>query len=60
MNKRKNKKMAYIAPKIITQMIELEQGIAAGSANINTGSSDQTPQEREMEAGWSNSKDFDI
>jgi len=38
----------------------LEQGIAAGSANINTGKTDDVPNEREFNSGWSNGKDFDI
>ncbi|MDR0264763.1 MAG: hypothetical protein LBJ04_16210 [Sphingobacterium sp.] len=53
-------KLVYIAPRVTAQEVELEQGIAAGSANINTGSDGQTPKEREYETGWSNGKDFDI
>lgn len=57
--KQKNK---YIPPKIEMFQIELEQSVAAGSANINTGSQNagQIPSEREFESGWSNNKDYDI
>ncbi|WP_343557753.1 hypothetical protein [Sphingobacterium sp.] len=54
------KKEAYIAPQITVDLIELEQGIAAGSANINTGSDSQTPQEKSWDNGWNNNQDFDI
>lgn len=53
----------YIAPRIQCTWIEFEQSIAAGSANINSGSdssNSQEPSERQWESGWSNNKDFDI
>ncbi|MDR2275972.1 MAG: hypothetical protein LBF27_34010 [Sphingobacterium sp.] len=59
-NKIKKKKLEYIAPRIVSTTVELEQGIAAGSANINTGADNQVPQEREWESGWSNGRDFDL
>ncbi|MDR3006473.1 MAG: hypothetical protein LBV59_00985 [Sphingobacterium sp.] len=54
------KKAAYIAPQITVNVIELENGIAAGSATINTGSDSQTPQEKSWDNGWTNNQDFDI
>lgn len=61
MKNEKHKKQ-YIPPKIGMFQIELEQSVAAGSANINSGSQDasQTPSEREFESGWSNNRDYDI
>jgi hypothetical protein len=61
-NKKQNHKQKYIPPKIGMFQVELEQSVAAGSANINTGSQDasQTPSEREFQSGWSNNKDYDI
>jgi hypothetical protein len=58
----KEQKHKYIPPKIEMIQIELEQSMAAGSANINSGSqnSSQTPSERTFEPGWSNNKDYDI
>lgn len=59
----KKEKMKYISPRLDVQQVEFEQSIAAGSANINTGSdssNSQTPSEREWESGWSNNKDFDL
>ena len=62
MKKDIKKKLAYVSPLISTVNVEMEQGIAAGSANINSGSSSnsQVPQEREFENGWSNNRDFDL
>lgn len=61
--KQRNKK-AYVPPRMELLYVEFEQSIAAGSANINTGSdsgaANQTPTEREWESGWSNSRDFDL
>ncbi|WP_343566085.1 hypothetical protein [Sphingobacterium sp.] len=60
--KNEQHKKQYIPPKIGMFQIELEQSVAAGSANINSGSQDasQTPSEREFESGWSNNRDYDI
>lgn len=55
----KTKKM-YQAPRVYAEKIEMEQGIAAGSSDINTGRDSQTPKEREWDNNWSNGKDFDI
>lgn len=65
MNTQKQKhKKAYVPPRMEMLHVEFEQSIAAGSANINTGSdggsASQTPTEREWESGWSNSGDFDL
>ena len=54
------KKVSYVSPNITVDIIELEQGIAAGSADINTGSNSQTPKEKVWDNGWSNNQDFDI
>lgn len=64
MNKKTAKERGrYIAPRILSTQIEFEQSIAAGSANINSGSDSSNSQgvsERQWESGWSNNKDFDI
>lgn len=60
MKEKMKKKSKYIAPQMTTVFIAMEEGIAAGSANINTGSDSQTPQEREFESGWSNNRDMDL
>lgn len=61
---KEREKMKYVSPKMEIFQVEFEQSIAAGSANINTGSdsgsANQTPTEREWESGWSNNKDFDL
>ncbi|MHC8949168.1 hypothetical protein [Sphingobacterium hungaricum] len=45
-------------------LVESEEGIAAGSAKVKTGWStngeQNQPKEKEWEAGWNNSKDFDL
>lgn len=64
MKRQKEEREKYISPKIEIFQVEFEQSIAAGSANINTGSdsgsANQTPTEREWESGWSNNRDFDL
>ncbi|MDF2514903.1 MAG: hypothetical protein K0R59_199 [Sphingobacterium sp.] len=35
----KTEKVKYIKPSIQSNRVEMEQGIAAGSANVNSGSS---------------------
>ncbi|MEI2273099.1 hypothetical protein OHD16_13195 [Sphingobacterium sp. ML3W] len=60
MEKEIKKRLKYVSPRLTTELVELEQGIAAGSANINTGKTDDVPNEREFNSGWSNGKDFDI
>lgn len=50
----------YIIPKITLRIIELEQGIAAGSGNIKTSPDKQGPNIRGWENGWTNGNDFDI
>ncbi|WET68613.1 hypothetical protein [Sphingobacterium sp.] len=60
MENKTKRKLAYLAPKIFVEQVEMEQGIAAGSADINTGRDSQTPREREWDSNWSNGKDFDI
>jgi len=60
MKQKIRKKLPYQAPRVQVEKVEMEQGIAAGSADINTGRDSQTPKEREWNNNWSNGKDFDI
>lgn len=58
-NKRK-----YEKPLLDASILLLEQGIAAGSAEVNVGvdTMEHTPKVEEWESGWSNtpSRDFDL
>ncbi|WP_337085683.1 hypothetical protein [Elizabethkingia anophelis] len=51
-------KRGYIPPMIVTERIELEMGIAAGSAVVNPVSNTGTIQE-EWDKGTDRNKDFD-
>lgn len=47
-----NQKMAYAAPKIEVLVVELEQGIAAGSASSSTPTVDDSFEQGTGGAGW--------
>ncbi len=60
--KRKQERRPYVAPEIAARVVELEQGIASGSAAVNPGgsSSSSTPQTEDWLDNGSQNKDFDI
>ena len=51
----KEKKLTYIAPVCIGVIVEMEQGIAAGSANVNSPS-DSGEVKDSWETGGDNNK----
>ncbi|UIR55977.1 hypothetical protein LZQ00_17150 [Sphingobacterium sp. SRCM116780] len=55
-------KRYYTVPSIVAIGVELEQGIAAASANINPGNSSTpyTPQVTDWTNAGSQNKDFDL
>lgn len=60
--KRKKNRMPYVAPQVTVIVVELEQGIAAGSAQVNPGNSSDplTPKTEDWFDSGSQNKDFDI
>ena len=57
-----NKLKRYTVPTIVAIGVELEQGIAAASANINPGNSSTpyTPKVTDWTNAGSQNKDFDL
>ena len=57
-----NPKREYMSPEITCTLIELESGIAAGSAVLSAGDSGtpDTPQAEDWQSGGSFNKDNDI
>ncbi|AQX06826.1 hypothetical protein KRE40_16885 [Elizabethkingia meningoseptica] len=58
---RKCKKRMYITPEIETLLVKMEQGIAAQSAVINIGGSQNIPEIEDWNNGGDiGNKDFDL
>jgi len=53
------KKLAYIAPKVNTTIIELEQGIAAGSACARPEDGNSGQVSEQWEAGSTDNRNLD-
>lgn len=53
------KKLAYIAPKVNTAIIELEQGIAAGSACARPEDANSGKVSEQWEAGSTDNRNID-
>jgi len=56
---KQQKRKSYVVPSVTTTIVELEQGIAAGSASVNPGDSSNPSSPKRFDNGSQNS-DFDI
>lgn len=60
--KRQQERKPYVVPKVSAMVVELEMGIAAGSASVNPGgpSNPSNPKTEDWLDNGSQSSDFDI
>ncbi|MEI2274434.1 hypothetical protein OHD16_19965 [Sphingobacterium sp. ML3W] len=59
---KQQKRKSYVVPSVTTTIVELEQGIAAGSASVNPGDSSNpsSPKTEDWFDNGSQNSDFDI
>jgi|GEM_PF-1173790 hypothetical protein len=60
--KKQQKHKPYVVPRVTATVVELEQGIAAGSASVNPGgaSNPSSPKTEDWFDNGSQNTDFDI
>lgn len=60
--KKQEKRKTYVVPRVAATVVELEQGIAAGSASVNPGDSSNpsNPKTEDWFDGGGQNSDFDI
>ncbi|MGE8241822.1 hypothetical protein D3C87_389210 [compost metagenome] len=60
--KKQQKRTPYVVPRVTATVVELEQGIAAGSASVNPGgtSNPSSPKTEDWFDNGSQNTDFDI
>ncbi|RKE57252.1 hypothetical protein [Sphingobacterium detergens] len=60
--KKQQKRTPYVEPRVTATVVELEQGIAAGSASVNPGgtSNPSSPKTEDWFDNGSQNTDFDI